>query len=209
MDYNKPYILREAGNLPYNGYALFKDEERQTDPIIFMQGHSLPFDTGNSNLSATLQPVEEYDLVYSYRYPEEKLKGYDCMPNTGYAPLVNTRVLEILQELCPHDIQAFPATIVSEVPKKFAFENHDYWVINITKTVDGIDKELSDFERLPEKLGSVPIGTKKLVMREYENTYHIARDTILGTHILVSPTLVKAFKKAKIKGVKFLKDTEC
>ena len=207
MDYNKPYILRDSYST-YKHMVDYKTEERKTDPIIFMQGHALPFDTGNPNLACTKDDPKGYDLVFHAEVEEAVFTKYDCLPNNKYAPLVNARVLEILQELCPHDIQAFPATIVSEVPEKFAFENHDYWVVNITKTVDGIDKELSDFDKFES--GRIK-DIHKLILRDVQcmGSSHIVRQHDYHVEILVSPTLVKAFKKAKIKGVKFLKDTEC
>ena len=121
----------------------YKWRERKTDSYIFMQGKNLPFDCGYVERLNTLQDPKDYDLIYHAEISEEKLKGYACMPNNSQAPLVNQKVLDMLLELCPDEFQYFPVTIVGENPKYPFFENHDYCLINICKTVDIVDQSQS------------------------------------------------------------------
>ncbi len=178
----------------------YRNKERQTSSSIFNKGYTLPFDCGYTERLNTLQDPKDYDLVYHAEIPEEKLLTYDCMPNNGQAPLVNRRVLGILLEQCPDEFQYFPVTIVGENPKNSAFENRDYFLINICQTVDGIDKERSDIIYFDN--GDVR-NIKNLVLKENMKHFCISRLQNSLVDIIVSEPLVKAFKKAKVNGVKF------
>ena len=187
------------GSVPGDGYARFRNSERKTNSYIFMEGKSLPFDSGLPNWKETLQDPKDYDLLYTYFYDEKKLKSYACMPNNGQAPLVNQKVLDILLDLCPDEFQYFPVTIVGENPKHPPFENHDYCLINICQTIDGIDKEKSDLTFCGEEIDQI----KTLVLKENMSPFTLARWKYSMVEKIVAEPLVKAFKKAKINGVKF------
>ena len=192
------------GSVPGDGYARFRNSERKTNSYIFMEGKPLPFDSGLPNWKETLQDPKDYDLLYTYFYDEKKLKSYACMPNNGQAPLVNQKVLDILLDLCPDEFQYFPVTIVGENPKHPPFENHDYFLINICQTVDGIDKFQTDLQYLDKDLGGAAYGIEgDLFLKAKLPYFNMARDETLASHIYVAEPLVKAFKKAKINGVKF------
>lgn len=202
----KPLIWRDAQNIEPDGHALFDNSLRKTDSYIFMGGKSLPnADIGELKYS---QDPKDYDLIYTYRYSESHLKRFDCFPNTGQSPLVNRKVVDILNKLCPDDIQAFPATILPEPNSFHKFKNHDYWVINITKSLDAIDKEESNLKYFSESLGGLPFGAKKLRLKPYEDKYYIARDKTLNTIELVSPALVQALKEVCVTGVEFIEDKD-
>ena len=187
------------GSVPGDGYARFRNSERKTNSYIFMEGKSLPFDSGLPNWKETLQDPKDYDLLYTYFYDAKKLKSYACMPNNGQAPLVNQKVLDILLDLCPDEFQYFPVTIVGENPKHPPFENHDYFLINICQTIDGIDKEKSDLTFCGEEIDQI----KTLVLKENMSPFTLARWKYSMVEKIVAEPLVKAFKKTKINGVKF------
>ena len=182
-------------------------KERITDIYIFMGGKHLPSqDVGRLRYS---QDPKDYELIFqSACQPKEFLK-FDCLPNNGTAPLVNKKVLDIFNKLCPNDIQAFQATIIPDKKSKHNFENHDYWLINITKQIDVIDlenSELSFFEEAPSSISSI----KRLVFLNNVNTdtCFIARVPNRCSLEIVSPSLAKAFKDAKVTGVSFIEDKE-
>jgi len=204
--YNKPYIWRTPQNFPQKAFLDYKWEKRKTDHYIFMDGLRLPCNTGNPNLAATLQDPKDYDLQLETEATEERLIAYDVLPNNTPAPIVNQRVLNILTKYCSDDIQAFPVVIRNENPKLPDFENHDYFLINITRLVDAIDKRSSKLTYYDtENINSI----KKL--RLQENCllgYSLARIKGYEPLEIVSPNLVSLLKKEKITGAKFEKDYE-
>ena len=204
------YLWREPKNFPDRLMLNYLWRERKTDYFIFGYGQPLPWDSGNPNLVSTLQDPKDYDLVLHATRPPEKWLQYGCLPNNALLPVVNTRVLSLLSQLCPHDFQAFPVVIQNENPKIPDFENHDYHLLNITQCVGAIDAERTEFSRLSDELGGNPIGIRgHLCFREgCLGIHHLARDSTLHSHLLASPELVALFKKEKVKGVRFMKEEE-
>jgi hypothetical protein len=205
MNYNKPYKLWPS-SVPYRHYMLFPTEERNTDSYIFTYGRKLPFKLEGSNYTKTLQDPIEYDLVYLSKVEPEIFMKYDFLPTDKSALVVNKKVKHILSELCPDDVQFFEATIVPENSKKMTFENHDYWVLNLTKTVDVIDEEHSVFERWED--GDLKNIKKVTYIENRMANIQIGRQKTYLSSVILSPELVKRFKAEKITGVKFLKDCD-
>ena len=206
----KPLIWTNTQDVKSDGYALFDNTMRKTNSYIFMSGQPLPNkDIGNLEYS---HDPKNYDLIYTYRYSELHLRRFDCLPNTGQAPLVNQKILDILNKLCPNDIQAFPVTIVPESPSKHTFVNHDYWLINITKLVEAIDLERSDVEffdhdpRIEDAIRTI----KKLAFIDSDKFAKplIGRINNKRSMEIVSSSLAEAFKEAKVTGVEFREDKD-
>lgn len=199
-----PDDFKERYIMDYN----WRPMEERTNSVIFTAGKTLPCsDVGNSKYS--LNP-KEYDLIFASESPPEEFTKFDCLPNNtiGHVPLVNQKVLDIFNQLCPNDIQAFPATIIPDKSLKSNFENHDYWLINITSKIDCIDEEKTHFSRTTPQSGSIPIGCEKVVLKNISGFCGIGRDNILKTFKLVSPSLVHAFKEAGVTGVQFIEDKD-
>ena len=74
------------------------------------------------------------------------LKRYDILTNNTPALLVNNKVKSILEEICPDDVQFFPAMIKHANAKMEPFENHDYWVVNICKQYEDLNWEKSELK---------------------------------------------------------------
>lgn len=199
----KPYLFWE-NSIPNKHILLYMWRERKTESLTFMEGHRLPFDTGNPNLSFTLKDPKDYDLIYdSEILPEVFLGKYDVWPNNGVAPVVNQRVVDVMNNLCPDQVQFFPIMLKNANSKMPVFANHDYFLMNICQTYNGVDMEKSTCTYFRD--GDIS-GFNKLSFLEsgHEQMPHIARLEMARSHIVVSSELVKAFKKAKIKGVKFI-----
>ena len=202
----KPYIWGIEESYPEKFVLRYHRKSRKTDSMLFMWCIHLPGDTGNSNLSFTLQDPSEYDLIFHVRGEEERLLKYDCLPNNmgGSPPIVNGRVLKVLEEMCPHDFQAFPVEVHNENPKLPNFVNRDYHLLNLVHEIDAIDQRYSTFtdsELLPL--------IKELVFKENcMEGHHMGRLKGYRSIILVSPELVARFKKEKVKGVRFRTDLE-
>ena len=107
-----------------------------------------------------------------------------------------------MQELCPDDIQAFPITIKNLKPDGPAFENHDFFYVNVTHTIEILDMERTTFTTLADDP-----WPEKRVFKEEDcwNGHLIAKDHITPT-ILFHPRLAKEFCRSK--SMKFLTDEE-
>lgn len=206
----KPLIWKNPEGYPHKCWMNYnwRPMEERTSTVIFMQGKFLPCeDIGG--VKCSLDP-KKYDLVFASEVRPEVFTKFDCLPNnaTGMPPLVNQKVLDILNKFCPDDIQAFPATIIPELGAKHAFENHDYWVINIAKLVDAIDEKKTEFRRTTLQSGSIPIGCEKVIFDNLPEFSGIARDRILNSFVVVSPALTQAFKDVNVTGVEFIDDKD-
>jgi hypothetical protein len=204
----KPLIWEhgDCGNRYIMDYNWRPMEERVSG-VVFMQGKHLPCpDVGR--IKCSLDP-KEYDLIFASESPPEEFKKFDCLSNNSTALLVNQKILDIFKGLCLNDIQEFPTTIIPAAGSSYKFENHDYWLINITKLVDAIDLKkslVSFYEEAPDTVSSI----KKLVFldkEEFEKPFIARIDHEYGLKI-VSPSLVKAFKEANVMGVQFTEDKD-
>lgn len=202
----KPLIWQTSEKCENRHVMDYKWRERKTDSIIFMQAKHLPC-PDTRDIKCSLDP-KEYDLIFESQSPPEEFLKFDCLPNNtvGHSPLVNQKVLDIFMKICPRDIQAFPATIISEKNSSFIFENHGYWLINIIREFDAIDCEnsvLSFYEH-----GMIR-SVKKLVFLD-NNIYDFFISRVQNDHALkiVSPSLAEAFKEANVTGVEFIEDKD-
>ena len=211
MTYNKPYYFQES-EFANKHVLLWRWNERKTDQYIFMDAQYLPYDSGNEHLTSTLQDPKDYDLIFhSESPPEIFLKRYDVLPNNTPAPLVNTKVKAILEELCFDDVQFFPAMIKQANAKMEPFENHDYWVVNICKQYDDLNWEKSELQYDLSRPKILQIkGYKCICFNELrgQSIPYLARLKNSLGYIVIHPDLVKRFKKEKIKGVKFIKNND-
>jgi hypothetical protein len=204
--YTRPYFWCIPENFPNSLILNYRWRERKTNRFIFGFGQRLPWDSGNPNLSFTLQDPKDYDLVLHATRPPEKWLQYGCLPNNAGSPIVNDRVLALLSVHCSNDFQAFPVVIKNENPRLPDFENHDYHLLNITHCVEAIDREKSIIKYYPN--GKID-DLKVLFLKENcLGEHHLARVKDYTPKIVVSSELLKLFKKEKVKGVRFMTDEE-
>lgn len=189
---NKPYVWWPAKNYPEKGYLKYNWRERKTDQYIFMGGHPVP--------------QEDYDLILQCGFEEERLKKMDLLPGHVAAPIINQRAIDILSTICPNDFQVFPV-IITNSPEMEPYENRDYFLLNITQVVDSVDRENSYLYLGKDKIDIR--GIRKLVLEpDCMGNIHLAREKFYLGLKLISPILLNAFKKEKIKGGWFLRDFE-
>ncbi len=205
-NYHKPYLWEHDPKIPQKCYAYFNYKERITNYLIFMEGIILPApDEGRIRYS---QDPATYDLIFDMKIEEKRIRQYDCIPNNATGLLVNQRVLDILTTLCPDDFQAFPAVLRSNPSKPidpYRIEG-EYWLINVTKQVDAIDvtQSILTIDDYGEFSNIRALVFKEGVLQE--GPVLLARERLYRPHILVSPVIRDAFRKAKIKGADFLTD---
>ncbi|WP_047220578.1 imm11 family protein [Orientia tsutsugamushi] len=147
---------------------------------------------------------KEYNFIYGTNALQESLIKYDFLSHVdGRARfLVHKRVLDKLQEMCPDDFQAFPATIKNIKKKNPDFENHDYYVLHIIPLIDAIDKDKTMVKVIHEERWDI----KNLVFKETCMGKHLlARVRYVGIYIF-APELAKEF--AYSRGIEFYSDVE-
>lgn len=131
---------------------------------------------------------------------KEKIqKLFDCIPNNSAAPLVNQRIIDLLLQLAPDDVQFFDAEIrcVDGVIR-------DYKLLNFTHKIIGIDHENSIYTKIYQSkaiLGFQYLTYKPSCMGKHK----LARDSEYLGNCLVTEEIKNAFEVAKIKGIRFVK----
>ncbi|WP_405170647.1 DUF1629 domain-containing protein [Paenibacillus sp. FSL H8-0280] len=153
-----------------------------TDRFVFREGREL---TGQ-----IVSPKIVFECL------EESLT--DVLPNSGLLLIVSKKVVEILQEICPEDIQIFEANVyIGE--KKIP----DYYLLNIVSTIEVIDKTESEFTTIK---GTDSILNFKKIVYKFDglpNNHHLVRNLDYKSHVLISDDLKEVFERNNIKGVQF------
>jgi len=170
-------------DIPQKYIAVYNCRERKTNRFDFMQCKVLP----KNNV---------YDLIMDVRGPMRLARRFGYLGTTFSSPLVNEKVLRILQELCPNDFQVFPARIQASDGIMT-----EYSILNLLYEIDYVNYEHS----IPKGSQDEGIwGFEHLVMHPGAlQGHHIGRLKETHSFILVSEEFVKAFEKAYIKGAEF------
>jgi hypothetical protein len=120
-----------------------------------------------------------------------------CLPNSGQLIIVSKKVLDIMQDVCPKDIQVFDANVF--VGEKSIPE---YYLINIVNDVKVINKEASDFTTI--KGTDAILSFEKIVYKSDDlGQFNFVRNADYRSHILASDYIKDRFEKENIKGVQF------
>jgi hypothetical protein len=100
---------------------------------------------GRNNLNPWIDP-KDYDLVFKSKVSLRNLLKYDFLSSSVFVNIVSEKILDLLNEHCPDDFQAFPVKIMSDPEAKIEpFECDEYHLINITRMIDCVDYEQSEF----------------------------------------------------------------
>jgi hypothetical protein len=122
----------------------------------------------------------------------------DVLPNSGQLLIVSKKILDILEEICPQDIQVFEANVyIGE--KKIP----NYYLLNVVNAVDVLDKGKSEYSTIK---GTDAILNFKKIVYKFEglpNNHHIVRNLDYKSHVLVSDVLKEIFERNNIIGVQF------
>lgn len=122
----------------------------------------------------------------------------DVLPNSGLLLIVSKKIVEILAEICPQDIQVFEANVYigeNKIP--------NYYLLNIVNAVEVVDKSKSEYTTI--KGTDAILNFKKIVYKfdVLPNNHHIVRNLDYKSHVLVSDVLKEVFERNNIKGVQF------
>ena len=152
-----------------------------------------------------LYPLPE--LVFSIEALPKIFTKHDfLMVKQSLGHLYHKRIIEKMQEICPNDFQALPVKLINNEKSKEAFENHDYYMLNILHKIDALDMERSVIKYWKFSDGT-PTSTVKIARFKDDKwgSHLIAREKNIS-NILWHPTLAKEFVKHKT--IKFLADDE-
>lgn len=133
----------------------------------------------------------------------ELQKRYDCIPNNSCIPIVNQKIVDLLLQLAPDDVQFFDAEIHCKDGVLMGYK-----LLNLTSKIKGLDHEQSIYTTM-EGLPNVISRFKKVVYKPNCMGHHkLARDEECLNHELVTWEIKQAFNEAKITGVKFYEPNE-
>ncbi|WP_131777829.1 imm11 family protein [Legionella fairfieldensis] len=163
------------------------DREHSPDRFLFLDGVRL----ANEKV--------DKKIVFIHEMLQAKISGYDCIPNNSSSPLVNQKIVDLLLELAPADVQFFD----TEVHCKDGILTN-YKLLNVTSTIVGIDHEKSIYTKMAQ--ADAIAGFRYLTYRPgCMGNHKIARDEEYKSHLLVSEEIKQVFEKEKIKGIWFIK----
>jgi len=138
---------------------------------------------------------------------KEKLEKYDTLLFESGVPFVSQKILDIMSDICPDEFEAFP-TIVETVTGN----STQYYILNLTSvlqnTID-FDNSLIEYQtyehmKIEERSEDSIMSFRRLILNENcMKTNYIGRMYEDKMEVLVSEPLVKAFRKAKVKGFKY------
>jgi hypothetical protein len=161
----------------------------------------------SSEVATNITNGKEIDkkLILGYVIKTKKIvtykhiRQYDILKETMGVPLVNGKVLQILETECAGKFQAIPTII--RLPD--GNEINDYWVINVTNKVPTLSLEncvrYKEYLNEPNIRASIfyTVAHKEDIVERED----LCRDSILNENLIfISERLYNIFKKEKIKG---------
>ncbi|WP_028389331.1 imm11 family protein [Legionella fairfieldensis] len=161
------------------------DREHSPDRFLFLDGVRL----ANKKV--------DKKIIFVHEMLQAKIGSYDCIPNNSASPLVNQKIVDLLLELAPADVQFFD----TEVHCKNGILTN-YKLLNVTSTIVGIDHEKSIYTKMSQV--DAIAGFRYLTYRPGCMGHHkIARDEEYPGNLLVTEEIKQVFEKEKIKGMRF------
>jgi hypothetical protein len=131
----------------------------------------------------------------NFEASKNRVLKFDCLPNNTLIPLVNKRIKAILESLAPDDVQFFPAKLICSDG-----ELDNYYFLNITHTIIGIDHEKSIYTKMKtvDAISRLKYLTYKIGCM---GKHQLARDQEYKGNLLVSEEMKAIFDKEHITGV--------
>jgi hypothetical protein len=175
------YLWEFPKNCPNKHIAVY-DREISMDRFLFREGIFLT------------QAQVDKPIIFDLTVSTAEIVKYDDIPNNSASLLVNQKIMDILLEIAPDDVQFFDAEVRC---KDGVLSN--YKLLNITHHIIGMDHEKSIYSR-PQPLDII-LTIKYLTYKPgCMKNHKVARDEENLGHILVTEEIKQAFEKAKIKG---------
>lgn len=146
------------------------DRERGPDRFLFKKGERL-------EANSVGKPR------FQFTAKAKALCRLNDLGNTAMIPLVSDAVAKILRQVCPGEVQLFPAE-VSCIDCNF----EDYSIVNVLNRVRGLDLEKSVYTFILDTTGIGRIDTA-VYRNDCLGSLHLAREDKYSSHLLVSERL--------------------
>ena len=188
----RPYELKGPSNYPNSHIGVFLGPMDQHEKVYDFMGVK------------ELDESYDYHLRFGVETTEKIIRKYDSIQiNTPISFLFSEKIISILQELCPDQIQVFDTVI--ECKDGIIT---DYKAVNILNEIDVSDPEKSKYEKYTKDLdpNESIAGYRRggfVMKEEMLEPIHIGRDKYSHATIIISSTLKEALEKAKVKGCKY------
>jgi hypothetical protein len=153
------------------------DGERSTPALGYEVWSAVPIESG------------KFNLVYSSTHSIKRFRSRHCPP-MGSEPCVDKVWQDIILKFVSKErIQFYPVTLLAK-----GGESRDYSLVIPFDRVNCIDERKSEFTSIVEKPDmTLYFGLNKVVHRHNcMGNSHLARDTIIKSHLLVSDALKEA-----------------
>ena len=142
-------------------------------------------------------------LKYTSSFSKEKLEQHDVLNLSLFVPFGNQKTIQILEEICPNDYEAFPIKLHTSTGV-----SDRYYLINITHEIyDSLDRTLSVYDlHFDSKDGeeSSISSFDRLLFKE-----NCMEDKFLGRiheklgYMLIKKKVMDVFEAKNIKGMNF------
>ena len=139
--------------------------------------------------------------IITFKKPIAKIKKYDSLITDTLLPIVNKKMRDILDKICPNDVQYCDVDINCQDGKL-----EGYKIVNILSSVKAIDHDKSKYSYIHGTNDTAIMGFQHLALKQNALSNakcHFARELEYSVHILISDTLANEFKKNKVTGVSF------
>ncbi len=139
--------------------------------------------------------------IITFKKPIARIKKYDNLITDTLLPIVNKKMRDILDKICPNDVQYCDVDINCQDGKL-----EGYKIVNILSSVKAIDHERSKYDFIPGTNDTAIMGFQHFVLKQNtlsDEGVHFARDSEVTSNILISDVLANEFKKNKVTGVSF------
>ncbi len=173
------YIWEDPYNTGNRRMGVY-DRKQSPDRFAFLWGQRVSGDPGVG--------------VIEFEMPCERIRTLDNLANTSGSPVVSPRLAEILTAFAPDDIQLFDVTL-----KAPDGDVEGYKLVNLTHTVEGVDRERSVIDYFPDGrlMGFTILFCKPGCM----DRHHLARLDEFHGKILASQALRDHLKRSRLRGL--------
>ena len=174
------------------------DHDHSPNYLLFSNGRKILEEELKKNFDK-----EEIDSppIVEFEVSKDKLKEFDCLPNSGSAPLVNERLKKLLESLSPDDVQFFPAIL-----KCAEGELEGYYFLNVTHAIKVTDFEKLVYEEVEDAQDPFQYDFDYIAYKpDCLGQHKFARDEYEHGNLLVSEDAALAMNAAKITGVRLIR----
>lgn len=154
------------------------DREHGPDRFCYKQG-------------SPLDSIPSHSPKFRFNASVAELRELHDLGNNAMVPLVSPAVVQILNNLCPADVQLVPATASCADG-----EIEDYSIVVVTHRIRGLDHAESVYKCIPGT-ESIMRLEKAVYIDSCLGTHDTARDEEYLSNLLISNRLYEAFEGCK------------